>query len=351
MPAKIFIYHLVFFQLVTLLMCGNINKIFLDEDEIKYDPRLETLLSANNKLIIVGEKGIILISEDGETWRKVQAPTIANFKTISYGKNLFVVGGIDENNNAKIIISEDGQNWEQVQSLPPEMLSINSIMKIEFSHDKGKFVGTTGLYIFQSEDAKKWQIVSSYNIYNLRICGENFIGLARRSGEIVSSIDFPVILWSSDLKTFEERKRFSFSSSIVDVVCGENLVIIVGLISDGEKISNVGLSQDGGYTWWFNPITSSQYDLGSALPYLIKAKFIDKKFILLSQTNGEIFISDDGILWIREKITNDTGFVFNDFVVYNKENIIILGYNEREGKNYIFIRKGENWFKRKININ
>lgn len=105
----------------------------------------------DNKLIVVGERGHILISDDGENFNQVSVPTLATLTAVyTRGNQAWAVG-----HDAIILHSSDaGKSWQQ-QHFQPELQK--PLMDVLFFDDKhGIAIGAYGSFYRTEDGGQNW---------------------------------------------------------------------------------------------------------------------------------------------------------------------------------------------------
>lgn len=108
-------------------------------------------IAATDYVVIVGERGHLLLSEDGEAFRQLPVPTQSTLTaTTIQGDNIWAVG-----HDAVILHSADkGSTWE-VQNFEPE-LQRPFLDVLFFNAEEGIAVGAYGLFYRTTDGGKSW---------------------------------------------------------------------------------------------------------------------------------------------------------------------------------------------------
>jgi len=108
---------------------------------------------AGDRLVVVGERGHLLLSDDnGRSWRQVVVPTRATLTAVSFTdpRNGWAVG-----HDAVILHSSDGgEHWTLQYSDPGEQ---SPLLDIAFDHDHGIAVGAYGLLLVSDDGGGHWR--------------------------------------------------------------------------------------------------------------------------------------------------------------------------------------------------
>ena len=107
-----------------------------------------------DRIIVVGERGHILISEDhGISWQQQEVPTRANLTSVFFidPANGWVAG-----HDSVILQSRDGgRHWQQVYADPEDERPILDLWFRDANH--GYAVGAYGLFLTTEDGGKSWQ--------------------------------------------------------------------------------------------------------------------------------------------------------------------------------------------------
>ena len=131
---------------------------YLDVEYAEHQPlavhsMLLDVTRADQRLVAVGERGHVVLSDDGREW--VQAETVPTRSTLttvfSFGGRLWAAG-----HDAVIITSGDrGNTWSR-QFFDPERQQ--AVMDLYFTDEKnGVAIGSYGLYLVTSDGGQNWE--------------------------------------------------------------------------------------------------------------------------------------------------------------------------------------------------
>lgn len=227
---------------------------------------------AGDTLVAVGERGIVILSTDGDHWKQADVvPTRSTLTTVfSVGKRVWA-GGHD----AVIITSGDGgETWTRQFFDPGREQAVMDILFTDESN--GVAIGSYGLYLHTSDGGKTWEdgAVDPENAYHLNGIVRFADGrrmIAGEAGYSYRSFD--------DGKSWE-RMTLPYQGSMwgalkTDAGC----VLFYGLIGHVLK------SCDFGSTW-------AQLDTGSTAS-ISDAVAADGE-IVLAANGGTILVLQDG---------------------------------------------------------
>ena len=276
---------------------------------------LDVTRTASGRLVAVGERGHIVISDDGSSWRQVDAvPTRSTLTTVQAVGDRLWAGGHD----TVIITSSDGGETWGSQYFDPERQQ--ALMNIHFTDEaNGMAMGAYGLFLKTSDGGENWidELVDTENDYHLNdmirfddgrrmIAGE--AGYSYRSfddGESWEALDLPYFgsMWGAQADAngcvvfFGLRGHVLESCDFGDTwveLSVDTLSSLSGAASDGETTviagnSGVVLVRDlsGGFSVHTH---SSGVDFGAAL------SLGDGRFLLVGEDGAHYFpeTSDSG---------------------------------------------------------
>jgi len=111
-------------------------------------------VSRDGLMVVVGERGHVLISTDGEQWQQIAVPTRATLTGMYFQDNMkgWVVG-----HDAVILRTTDGgKTWEKVYYDPKGEIPLFDIW---FKNEKqGIAIGAYGLYLVSEDGGASWDI-------------------------------------------------------------------------------------------------------------------------------------------------------------------------------------------------
>jgi photosystem II stability/assembly factor-like uncharacterized protein len=106
------------------------------------------------RIIVVGERGHILISEDhGVSWQQQEVPTRANLTSVFFidPANGWVAG----HDSVILQTNDGGRHWQQVYADPEDERPILDLWFRDANH--GYAVGAYGLFLVTEDGGKSWQ--------------------------------------------------------------------------------------------------------------------------------------------------------------------------------------------------
>ena len=106
----------------------------------------------NDHFVAVGERGHILLSQDGESWQQVAVPTIATLTAVDFS----LTAGWAVGHDATILHSDDaGATWDLQYQDPDLEKPLLDVLFFDRMH--GIAVGAYGLFLRTQDGGKNWQ--------------------------------------------------------------------------------------------------------------------------------------------------------------------------------------------------
>lgn len=219
------------------------------------DSVLVGLADAGGRWIAVGERGHVLVSDDGRDWEQVRAPTRVLLTAVALdGHGLGLAVGHD----ATIIRTGDnGDTWDRVHHDPEEQAPLLDV--IIAGDDRAIAVGAYGLYLESSDGGRTW----TQNVLE------------------------PEALESASSVEDEDEEEYYYDYHLNDIaIAGDGRWYIAA------EAGNVYRSDDRGGTWLRLPSPYAGSFFG-VLP-------LDGENVLLFGLQGRLFHSSDaGAGWTR----------------------------------------------------
>jgi photosystem II stability/assembly factor-like uncharacterized protein len=197
---------------------------------------------SSGKLIAVGERGHILLSDDaGRSWRQVVTPTVTTLTAIAAVDDFLWVSGHD----STILFSKDGGEQWQRQYFDPEAEA--PLFDIYFEDvSRGLAVGAYGLALLTQDGGRSWQTTTTDeqeepHWYNITRVSERSILLTGEFGRVMRapSIDGS---WEHIQSPYEGTLFGATTFSKLGLQTRE-AIMVFGLRG------NVFFSQDNGESW------------------------------------------------------------------------------------------------------
>jgi len=145
---------------ISLIMAALLLPLSIqaDDESIMADLAGHSMLldgvSKDGLMVVVGERGHVLISSDGEHWQQITIPTRATLTGMYFQDNMkgWVVG-----HDAVILRTTDGgKSWEKVYYDPEGEIPLFDIWFRDEKH--GIAIGAYGLYLVSEDGGANWDI-------------------------------------------------------------------------------------------------------------------------------------------------------------------------------------------------
>lgn len=234
---------------------------------------LTSLDSAGDRLVAVGERGHVLLSDDsGQSWRQVPVPTRATLTGVHFPTPL--LGWVVGHDNTILHSSDGGLSW-QAQHPPGEV--DQSFLDVHFlDASRGIAVGAYGLCLVTRNGGISWRRRSIHP-------DELHLNRISRSpgGRLYVAAEGGILLTSGDDGSSWEEMDSPYEGSWFGVVpLGAQTLLAHGLRG------NLYRSLDQGRTWSRLPLSEPTL-LASAIR-------LSAGPIVVGGQNGHFFISQDG---------------------------------------------------------
>lgn len=145
-------------------------------------------VSTGQRIVAAGERGFVLLSDDGQHWRAAQTVGTATLTALARrGSQLWAVG-----HDTTILKSTDlGTRWRQVHYAPAAQRPLLDVMFIDDTH--GFAVGGYGLFLETHDAGEHWRarnIAAQDLHYNaIATLGNNTLLIAGEAGILLRSTD------------------------------------------------------------------------------------------------------------------------------------------------------------------
>jgi photosystem II stability/assembly factor-like uncharacterized protein len=244
---------------------------------------------SEDKLVVVGEYGHILLSDDGEKWEQANVPVQSTLTAVSFYNDTL---GWAVGHDATILHTVDGGKSWNIQHNQPELEK--PLLDVLFKNpQEGIAIGAYGLVLRTIDGGNTWN----------KEFHDEFLSLDDK--------DYLDELKAEDTVAYDDEVAFILPHFNRLVKDSNNLYLLgeVGLIAK---------SSDFGVTWHkFDEIyQGSFYDLGRT----------QSKNLLAVGLRGNIF-RDTGNSAEWEKINSGTTALLNDVVFGKNADVFILGNN------------------------
>jgi len=265
---------------IALLIAGNALAQDAELD-IRYAERLPLVPESmflditradDGELVAVGERGHIMLSEDGVTWQQAEVvPTQVTLTTVEgHGGRLWAAG-----HDAVIITSGDhGQTWTLEYHDPERQ---QAVMDLYFTDEfNGVAIGSYGLYLRTADGGRTWEDVTideegGYHLNSMVRFDDGRRMIAGEAGYSYRSFD--------DGETWELMDMPYLGSMWGALRTGDECVLFFGL--RGHALE----SCDFGTTW-------TEFDIDTESSISDGARFDDR--IVLAANSGTVLIREGG---------------------------------------------------------
>lgn len=190
---------------------------------------------AGSRLISVGERGRIFVSDDGgANWRAAASPTEATLTALAF---IDEVRGVAVGHDAVILRTEDGgEHWQLVQAVPADEEPLLAVW-LDAS-GRGFAVGAYGRFV-ESADAGRTWVEREVDAEEL-----HFNAIAQVGGALLIAGEAGTLLRSEDDGASWQRLEAPYGGSYFGLLAtGDDGVLAFGMRG------HVFRSDDGGMTW------------------------------------------------------------------------------------------------------
>lgn len=244
-------------------------------------------IAATDFAVVVGERGHVLVSTEGETFTQLQVPTQSTLTaTTIVGDHIWAVG-----HDAVILHSSDkGATWE-IQHYQPE-LERPFLDVVFFDQQHGIAVGAYGLFYRTRDGGKNW--------------------LAERHATLLDPLDLDYLnSIRAENESFYQQELNSILPHINRVTYDSGLLYIAG------EAGLLAVSSDLGESW-------SRYEVDYNGSFF-DIKPLDQQSILAVGLRGNIFVKHDEQPW--QFINTCSNKTLNSILVDNSGKVFSIGNN------------------------
>ncbi|MCO7222985.1 YCF48-related protein [Pleionea sp. CnH1-48] len=200
---------------------------------------------SDNRLVAVGERGHVLVSEDqGKSWKQVPSPTQATLTAVTFvnDKVGYAVG-----HEQVIIKTTDGGNSWQLQYHQEQDLDYPALLDVWF-HDEnhGVATGAYGLYLMTEDGGKTWEFVPLDDLEDPEFGLPHFYSFDfdKKNKRLYMAGEIGSIAVSEDLGKSWKALPSPYEGSFFRVKVTE-----AGTVHAMGLRGNLFRSADGGQTW------------------------------------------------------------------------------------------------------
>ena len=243
----------------------------------------------DQKLLAVGERGHVLISDDsGNSWTQKAVPTKSTLTAaFALGDNIWIVG-----HDAVILHSADkGESWTQQQFLPELERPLLDVYF--FNAEQGIAIGAYGVFFRTQDGGQSWE--REYHPTFLHPDDQAYVEELKAEDE-----------------EFYRQEMASILPHLNRVTADEQRLIVVG------ESGLVAFSDDFGESW--QRVETNYY--GS----FFGVATLSDGTVMAAGLRGSLYVSKDGMeTWSRAE-TNTTA-TFNSVVPVTEQNALLVGNN------------------------
>lgn len=243
----------------------------------------------NGSFVAVGERGHVLVSNNGEQWQQMNVPTQSLLTAVTFnGEAIWAVG-----HDAVILGSkDDGKSWQVAQFFPElERPLLDVFFK---DPDNGIAIGAYGIFYRTTDGGNSW----------LREYHTSFLHPDDR--EYVESLkaEDPAFYKEEMASILPHLNRVSYSEGRL-YVAGET-----GLVAYSDNFGESWVRVDTGYYGSF-------FDI----------KALQDGSVLVAGLRGSAYISSDEQLQNWQRINTQTTTTFNSVIPIDKQQTLLIGNN------------------------
>jgi photosystem II stability/assembly factor-like uncharacterized protein len=303
-----------------MVAVGDYGVIMVTDDLINYESGWKMVQSKTQEnlssiaitteggYIAVGDKGVILTSQNGINWKLESSPTKNNLLKVVVSKSGLIAILADYNDtfsNSSIFSSKDGNTWLEFHQFNYHKLNDIAVNEQE----SFVAVGMTGA-IFSSTNAITWDRKSipsfQYNLYRVA---------ASKSGNFVAYSSGPspnIIIYSKSINEwFIAAAMITFQPYNI-LAKGESTFIVVG------KNGNAAKSENNGWDWRI-------FNFGSNVILSTITTDYYGKFIATNEAR-EVLRSLNGENWTSYTICNNNTNSLRSIIKYKNQYIAVDNY-------------------------
>ena len=287
-----------FYALGTILLTSTdgfnwTERISQPEDGM----RLTSATGGPGQTVVVGDEGLIFVTNDGATFGQVGGGTRNNLRAIVHANNLFTMVG----NDGVILNSTGGANFTEVPSP-----TTNNLRAIVFGNGHYVVVGDAGT-VLTSRDAVTWQ--------SLNVVSEDLYGIAFANGHFTAVGELGRILVSTNATNW----RLTYANTdhrLQGIAYGAGRYVATG--------------RQGYYATSTNAVQWNARH-NELMGYLESIVYTNGFFAAVG-AGGRIFTSIDGVQWTQRPTANGREletivYVHGQFIAAGETGIIMTSSN------------------------
>lgn len=266
------------------------------KSELAMRSPLNALVIAGSRMVVAGQRGHILHSEDGKTWVQAAVPMSADLTALSFptAQQGWAVG----HEGAVLHSADGGLTWErqldgrQIGTLlakdgqAPDAGADKSLLGVWFEDEKKGFaIGAFNLILHTEDGGRSWRSWADH-VDNPK--GMHMYAMHPAGGTVYIVGEQGLVL-----KLDAQKQRFSsvalpYQGTIFGVVGTPKTTLVFGLRGNAYR------STDGGTSW-------SKVDTGINASLTSGTVRSDGSFVLVSQAGHVLLSTDDGATFERVK--------------------------------------------------
>jgi len=243
----------------------------------------------NNALIAVGERGHVLLSENGDTWQQMNVPTQSLLTAITFTDDAAWVVGHD----AVILGSKDGgKTWQLAQFFPELERPLLDV----FFKDKqnGIAIGAYGIFYRTTDGGDSW--VREYHTSFLHPDDQEYVESLKEEDPEFYEEEMASILPHLNRVSYDGNRLF---------VAGET-----GLVAYSDNFGESWARVDTGYYGSFFDISP-----------------LKDGRVLVAGLRGSVYVSSDKQLQNWRRIDTKTTTTFNSVIPIDNQRTLLIGNN------------------------
>lgn len=306
MRCNIFPTTFLITSLLTVLTVWAEGGQDLDVDYAEHLPLVNEsmfldITRSGDRLVVVGERGHIAFSDDGERWQQAEAvPTRATLTTVfAVGKRLWAAG-----HDAVILTSGDGgETWTRLFFDPERQ---QAVMDLHFTDESnGVAIGSYGLYLVTSDGGQTWEDITideegGYHLNSMIRFDDGRRLIAGEAGYSYRSYD--------DGQTWEMLDMPYLGSMWGALALDGECVLFYGLRGHALQSCDFG-------TTWDEPDTGTENSISGGA--------MDDGLVLLAANSGTLLIRDDNAGW--KEVKHSSGVDFAAAIARGDGTFLVVG--------------------------
>jgi hypothetical protein len=279
---------------------------------VKAEAALNSVVWGNGVYVTVGEAGTIKTSIDGTNWISRASGAMVTLRDVTFGDGIFAAVG----DSGTILISTDGIAWEQksggtdiglssvaignnllvtmsgVYSIAGEWKKIvDSVGGDGFVSGNGRFIKTSGVNVYTSNDGKRWDSVYSAGpMCSIKVSAttKGFVGIVRAYSPASPYWRY-YYCYSSDGFTWVNWSLLEISSVPRSVTFGNNSFVGIG------ENGYIHTSPDGA-SGWTRQISGTTQSLNDIAWHNGQYVAVGVKGIILNSPDGIKWTNVNGVM-------------------------------------------------------